>query len=226
MHYLTAVITENKPDDDILAKMLAPYDQGLEVEPYITDGYAEVKKTMKHDADGLPDDEREELLEALEKDDIGTIRYYNLKHDFMYYEDINRNGEGLSSHNPDSKWDSWHVLEKNKSFLGIDQLAQLKDIPRLTEPLLHEKFKDMAKLYGEQIAWDKVFRPGYADDHYPSLYDYICYRLPYDVIYPDGTWHEHDRRDLARNREYAKTFYATLDSFPQDYYLTLVDCHI
>ena len=230
MHYSLAVITEYMPNDEIMTAILAPYDSELKIEPYVETSYPEVKKCLQEIADEF-DDEAEELLEALEKDDIGTIRYLNLKHyDLTGFEDLNKNGEVVSTYNPNSKWDSWRVLNMNTSFLGVRQLAQLRDIPRPLETDSEietgQKFPDMNHHYREQLKWDKDFRPGWYETHYPTLYDYICYRLPLDIVKPDGTWVDYKRGHVKENREYCKEFYGILDSFPQDYWLTLVDCHI
>lgn len=230
MHYMLAVITKEKPNDEIMTDMLVPYDQNLKVEPYVESSYEELKEYFQKNSDWF--DEKDELLEALENDDIGTIRYLNLKHcnDITGIEDINKNGEAISTHNPNSKWDSWRVLDINTSFLGIQQLSQLKDILRPLEADSEietgKKFPDMNHHYREQLKWDKDFRSGWYETHYPTLFDYICYRLPYDIVFPDGSWHSYDRGGIDVNRVYCKTFYDILDGFPQDYWLTLVDCHI
>ena len=234
MHFPIAVITKDLPNDEIMTEILAPYDENLEMEPYVCASYEEVKKAMMDALDYFGED-ADELREAIEKDDIGTIRYMNLKHEDVCWEysDINKNGEGMSTRNPKSKWDYWHVYSNEFEFLGIRQFSQLKDIPRIkptdTEDDIRAKVPDMVSRYHEQLTFDEGFRKGYGSQHYPTVLDYICYRLPDAVVTPEGKWDDYSdglHKTLDSRRKICIRFYEMLDSFPQDYYLTFVDCHI
>ena len=200
MHYLLAVITKEK---DI--------SRGVEIPKRTFDNW----RYVIWDMFGI----------SIVNENRGEYRYY-----IDNVEDISKNGEAISTHNPNSKWDSWRVLDINTSFLGIQQLSQLKDMPHPLETDSEietgQKFPDMNHHYREQLKWDKDFRSGWYETHYPTLFDYICYRLPYDIVFPDGSWHSYDRGGIDVNRVYCKTFYDFLDILPQDYWLTLVDCHI
>ena len=230
MHFTLMVITKEEPNDEIMSMMLAPFDENLKVLPYVTEDYSAVKKYLYENSGYFGSDE-DELRKALDKDDIGTIRYLNLKHDKTGWEDINEKGEVISTNNPNGKWDFWCVFDWNFKFLGIRQVSQLLFIPRPLETddeiTVGQKFPEMNKYYREQLIYDKAFRQGYAEKHYPTLFDYICYRLPMEVLHPDGRWDFYgNTRDIHSSRELCKKYNEILDSYPQDYWLTLVDCHI
>ena len=237
MHYSVLVLTEESPDDAVITKMLAPFDSNRRVEPYITDSYAEVKMSMRHDADLLPSDEKAELLEALKRDDIGTIRYFNKKYDFMYYEDINKNGEGLSTYNPIAHWDAWQVGGPDCWLLNKDPLdsAPCMQLGRITRPDeadteadIMRKFEKLYGIYKSQLLFDKQFRNGYPETYYPTFYDYLCYRMPYITVSNEEGWNDfsYRRHTLEGRRESCFEIYKLLSVYPQNYWLTVVDCHI
>ncbi len=107
-HYTVAVITD---DINKLKSMLAPYDEGLEVKPYIYKTKEDIIKDYK---------ERKE--EALKRKAEGKeldkydLKYIKANSDEEFYklgiyddEQYDEDGNELSTYNPDSRWD-WYEI--------------------------------------------------------------------------------------------------------------------
>ena len=135
-HYAVAVITDNQTSVD---KLLAPYDEGIEVAPYVCrtkkqiikearDNIANLREDMKNYANN-PDEYLKDYGVYWLED--GTEKYVNppklsqyAKNKLSYekmsdeelyqqciYEDekYDNDGNELSTYNPDSKWDWYEV---------------------------------------------------------------------------------------------------------------------
>ena len=98
-HLEVAIITKEIPTPGVIEEKMSPFYQDLEVEPYVCADYATVKKELRWYADNMEEEyRRTELQTALDKDDIGTIRYYNKI--VKAYEDVDANGNAISTSNP------------------------------------------------------------------------------------------------------------------------------
>ena len=126
-HYSLLAIGFN--DEDELEKAMAPYDESLEVAPYISKTKEQIL------ADGIESyKERCEIIAAYKKDPVKAVEKYgkraksiyedrrkrgypNFKEPEKYYEwyvegeTIDENGNLLSTYNPNSKWDYYTVHE-------------------------------------------------------------------------------------------------------------------
>lgn len=107
-HYSLAVITD-EPDN--IEKMLAPYDESIEVEPYIDITKEEIIKRAEERKNSYI----EELKNGKELRDWQQ-EYLNANTDEELYqleryedEEYDENGNMLSKYNPNSKWD-WYEI--------------------------------------------------------------------------------------------------------------------
>lgn len=110
-HFTVLVVTK----DGDYEKALAPFDETLEVEPYISETKEEIiqneKVRYERYKQGLSNGENDEWFEKYNKgvdwsDDDSIIKhYYEYWSDEEHDEDYNR----LSTYNPNSKWD-WYSL--------------------------------------------------------------------------------------------------------------------
>lgn len=188
-HYTVAVITEQKPTEEQIEEILAPFDEGLSVEPYISYPYETVKEELrKNFCNPAEEPDEIEMLHALEDDDIEKIREIN--EEWNYYEDIDENGNAISTYNPNSKWDWYEIGGRWRNFLNGEKSVRLSEHPK----------------------------------------DRNCYA----VLTPDGKWHESGRMwwwgfSMASKEEqdaWPENYWKIINSFPKDYYITVVDCHI
>lgn len=107
-HYTVAVITDKIED---LERMLAPYDESIEVEPYIyktKEQLINTAKERKHNAL-----KRKEERKELDKYDLEYINantdeelYKTVTYDDKKYDE---NGNELTTYNPNSRWD-WYEI--------------------------------------------------------------------------------------------------------------------
>ena len=120
-HYLVGVVVNDISEvDDILA----PYDENMEVEPYIyrtkaqiiADGKARKEKYAK--ADNI-DDFMKAYLDAITDEE-----FYKLETDGIDNEDLDKDGNELSTYNPKSKWD-WYSI--GGRFSDGEDVIQIND---------------------------------------------------------------------------------------------------
>ena len=124
-HYTVAVITDklNK-----IGEMLAPYSENMEVEPYVD----ETKEAIINSAK----ERKERVLQRKEKgEELGKydIEYLNANTDeelykLQIYEDesYDKNGNHLTTYNPNSKWDWYEIGGRWNKILLVKE--EVKDI--------------------------------------------------------------------------------------------------
>ena len=133
MHYTVAVVT-NENDGDEIDLLLAPYDENIEVNPYIyktkeqiikdfREKVEDVKKDMEAYKKGEYDTQKyrtywlkegsdeltesvKERLEMYKKTDEEIYQWYRKNNDECPFDE---NGNELSTYNPKSKWD-WYSI--------------------------------------------------------------------------------------------------------------------
>ena len=230
-HYAVAVF--HREDQDI-NELLAPYDENIEVEPYIQYTRDEAIKEGKERYKNEPN--------------MTDADYYN-QIASMYDDDmIDDDGNLLTTYNPDSKWD-WYSIGGRFSdlletyttvsewFAGYSDSAKVKNID----------FAGSREIYDESIVeWDDImndmadtwYTKEYYQEFYDSAEDYARRNSEFNtlaVVTPDGKWHEKGRMgwfgvsnetpEAARDwdRHYRERFIDTADP---EWILTIVDCHI
>lgn len=249
-HYAVLVMSKNGGKD--IEDLLAPYNENIEVEPYVR--YTR-EEAIEH--------QRDSSLENLkywathqERDDAKEMAERCFKHimksdEELYQEmvddydgNVDADGNILSTYNPKSKWDWWSYggrwdgLLRNKEGEAVDEgYASELDLSRNKEEYkesIEWWEKNVEKRNGEM--W---YSPQYYIDFYKDKETYATIRsLPIfrSVVTPDGEWHEKGKMgwwamtsetpeeslewDLNFMERYIKP------AIENNWYLTLVDCHI
>ena len=181
-HYSVAVITKEVPTEDILNKALDPFDENLEVEPYIEYNFEEVKEEL----DGVDEDN---LKKIFEQKDIKGLILWNELHN--YYYEIDENGNALSTYNPNSKWDFWLIGGRWSRIMNGNDYMPLKEFPRVrpndTEDDLRKKFPMIASRFKDMFDLGNM-DGGILRNNSETLADYINERYSYAILTPDGVW--------------------------------------
>lgn len=227
-HFTVAVFHKNNQSVDDL---LAPYYEGLEVEPYI---WKTREEAIEYAKQWYPDYCKDKSDEECWK---------------MLAEDSKTDEEGniYSTYNPDSKWD-WY------SFGGRwAGLLKTKEGDRVDSDLMENlDFSPDEKKYQEALDfWESYvvrgetkeggfyfYKREFYQDRYRDAETYAKCMAAFTtraVVLPDGSWHEagqmgwfgvssesHDEA-LDWALHYKERF---LDTAEPDWYITIVDCHI
>ncbi len=260
-HFSLLVITKEKPTDHLLQSKLSPFDENIEVPEYISytkeqlikNQKVDIKKAMeryslyKKDPENNPINEEyynktyPRLIKAMEENDEATLYLQAIK----YYEkeEIDKNGNILSTYNPKSKWD-WYVIGGRFSGAISDEgdIIQAKDFPynKLDKdnlikdyPTEYEEYKNL--LSGKTKSF---YNLKYLNERYPTFYDYILETkttTTYAVLDEDNEWHEPgsigwfgiSSSTTEDEINWTKNYYHKfIEHLPPEYYLTVVDCHI
>ena len=199
-HYTVAVVTQEYPKDEVLEDILAPYSEHLIVAPYVCQTKAEIIKEAKEIAESI----KKRIAEGEEFTNKSVGKYINAKTDEDFYNASYSNfckydeeGNELSTYNPNSKWDWWVVGGRWDGHWDGENTLSLKD------------FVDYMK---EDVEG----------------------RRTYAVLDVNGVWHEPGKmgwwaissatdEDRANFTEKYLSFF---DGYEDDWYVTLVDCHI
>jgi len=123
-HYAVAVIHTAEQDVD---ELLAPFDEGLEVEPYVSHTKPEIIEDARERRDDyLYNLKREpgeyvpmmqwyeELIAANTDEEL-----YKAGCKYHGYDEFNENGDALTTYNPDSKWDWYSYGGRFGDFLKL-----------------------------------------------------------------------------------------------------------
>lgn len=231
-HYAVAVFHREDQDIDDL---LAPYDENIEVDPYIVYTKEEAIKYMRKRQEN--NDKTDEECWKILADD------YNMN--------VDMNGNIYSTYNPESKWD-WYVEGgrfggsiKTKYGAIVDS-ARVKDID----------FSPDKKEYGRAFRWwevvidhkepknaeEKEYKTFYSEEYLKKRYknaDMYARTMSsfgtYAVVTPDGEWHAVGEMGWwgtsSETHEEAQEWYCHykerfIDTANTDWILTVVDCHI
>lgn len=227
-HFTVAVF--HRPDQDI-ETLLAPYDENIQVEPY-------VQFTRQQAIDYA----RQHYKSMADASDEACYAYIA--------EDYKTDAEGnlLSTYNPRSKWDWWSeggrwdgMLRTAAGELNSARIADIDFTPDAQKFEAALRYWDVIvehqpKLPGEDFF--SMYNEQYYLDYYGDRDTYARYMTQfstYAVVTPDGEWYEKGRMgwwgcssetaDEAKDWEehYRERF---LDSADPDWILTIVDCHI
>ena len=225
------VITE-KGDEQSIRRLVSAFDIRLAAETRVECGYEEVKEKMEKiywSGECCDPFYADRLKEALDQDDIAEIRAVN--REIELFDDISEQGEGLEGYNPRGRLDFYGIGGGGRwgGLLNGKPDCRLADFPRIregeTESTLAGKYPI---LHGK---WRKEYegRPGS-----PGFADYLIKYASYALATPEGECHEPGteanwygpRINPPEKGIWTERFNRILDSYPQDWYVTLVDCHI
>lgn len=224
-HYEVAVITAEKPTKTMVDEIMAPFSSDYKIEPFIDAPYDVVKAELYTQLNELEEYRQKELTEALENDDIGTIRYYNKILNF--YDDVDKDGNAVSTFNQNAKWDYYQIRDEDK--LAYNQknfYIQVKDVARViwnddeedTEEELMKKFPNLV------VKWNWYLR--YSLREFDNFRDYLYVWLPGIVVMPDSSWIERENYLSETNKSWNEQYNAILDSVPGEYYMTCLNIHM
>ena len=227
-HYAVAVF--HRKDQEI-EELLAPYDEKIDVEPYIWKTRREAidyaRKYYKSAMDETDDECWEMMAEGRETDESGNI---------------------YSTYNPKSKWDWWTEGGRYSGCLTINgqevDSGRVGDIDFGVDDDEYRYALDFWDSFVEKTKTDTndeyhpMWKPEYYKERYKTRENYAKIQsqfLTYAVVTPDGEWHapgkmgwfacssESDEEWLDWCEHYKERF---IDAANPDWYLTVVDCHI
>lgn len=247
-HYTVMVIGEN------IEEILAPYDENLQVDPYINTLSDKVLAEFEH----VYNEYKNRKENGKELSEIGeyTLTRPPIREWWKRYhgEELDADGNALSTYNPDSKWDWYSVGGRwsgsliTKKQHTVDQ-AKKGDID--WDAMEQESYKDVLE------EWDRWFLPKGNKDSYAAHYnkEYVLNErkrllrvygdretyakvvgkyAPYACVDTHG-WHAPGRMgwfgsSSESNDEmeaWIKTFYKKfIEPLSDDTMITIVDCHI
>ena len=232
-HFTVAVIHR---DDQDIEDLLAPFDENLEVEPY-------VKFTRQEAIDYV----REHWLKEGEDktdDECWTMMASD------YNDNTDDEGNIYSTYNPDSKWDWYQVGGRWSGMLRLRGKNKKCDSAKISDV----SFRPSPRAYKKHLRfWDVVVEhatpePG---EEFHSFYNEEYFRKyfgdrdtyakqmtsfsTYAVITPDGVWHgkgdmgwwgmssETPEEANEWENHYLERF---IDTAEDGMNITIVDCHI
>lgn len=238
--------------EDMIEDLLAPYDENIEVEPYIY----RTKEKMIQDAKTRA----KRIKEALEKEpekklsqwdqvylDAKTDEdFYNAEKDTdgLYDED----GNELTTYNPKSKWD-WYSIGgrwgggfKTKDGEMVDY-CKVKDLDTSPDKETYDRcirfwevvIEGDTPKEGEDF--NTFYKKEYYTNRYKDKYHYARNQAAFSTfaaVTPDGQWHEQGKMgwwgmsddDGEDEDKWIEGFQKMLDEADPDYYVYMVDCHI
>ena len=249
-HYCVGVIINNTNNIEAdIEKILAPYDENLEVEPYIYKTKAELIQQAKdykicvqrrtEKADYITTEYEQSYLNAQTDEEL-----YNLWCED--YNTYNENGDELSTYNPQSKWDWWVVggrYSRKNNVLQIKDFVlyntptnkQIKHYKKCWEYLNGEiEVEDPFKEFGYELG---MFKKEYLKERYGSLDNLIkseMSNIPYAFVDENG-WYEQGKmgwfgmddatkESIDGYTKFAENYFRDVKN--QDKYIVFVDCHI
>jgi hypothetical protein len=239
-HFAVLVLHE---EDQFIEDLLAPYDENLEVEPYIKYTRIQAINKMRKDCPSLYKDKSEDEIFQEACDWFGCT--------------LDDDNNLLSTYNPHSKWDWWQVGGRFSGILPIIPTALdgyhgaeyvdsafVRHI-KWVQPLDKEKREDIIKWWNVNIEGAEgekdecfLYNPEYYKERYKDVETYIKTReLPcyHAVVTPDGIWHEPSKvgwwgctngnpsDELEWDLHFKERF---IDTAEFDWVATIVDCHI
>lgn len=230
-HYAVAVI--HRPDQ-LIGDLLAPYDENLEVKPYIRytrqSAIVYVRSYYK-DIEGKTEDELWHML----ADDYGE-------------DMVDEDGNIYSTYNPKSKWD-WYCVGGRFSdmmrCIGSDEPCNeclLCDLDVSRDEDEYQAALHFWDVYVDETEEDpevsSMFRKEYYLEYYGDRETYArrsSMFATYAVVTPDGEWHAPGdvgwwgvtTSEADEERGWYDSYYSRfIDTDDKDLLITIVDCHI
>jgi len=184
-HYRVFVI--HKPDQNY-EDLLAPYDENLEVEPYLEYTREQAIVYARKAYPNLSEGKDDEACFQLVAED--------------YPEDcVDKDGNIYSTYNPQSKWD-WYciggrfgLIDENEEEIMVKDFKNTIDMDEYNWRL---RFWDIAvegaplKENEDAVDFESIYKPEYFKERYGTRERFAEYNsrdIPYAVVTPDGEWH-------------------------------------
>ena len=243
-HYLVGVVVNDISEvDDILA----PYDEELEVEPYIYKTKAELiangkARKERYSKENDITDYMQEYLNATTDEELYQLEIEDVDADY-----IDADGNELSTYNPKSKWDWYSIGGRWNDGENVVQIKDFKlydDLDDDTIALYKRAWdsfegkselseEDTKAIFGEFRMWnDKYYL-----DRYGTCENYIkamSSNIPYAFVDANG-WYEKGQmgwfgcdnatqKSIEDYTEFAEKYFTAEEN--QNKYIVWVDCHI
>lgn len=235
-HYTVAVFTKEGQSVDCL---LEPFDENIEVEPYVRRTKEEVLKEIEKYCDEN---------EVLRKEYL-TLSDKEKMRDWARYNDFDEDGNPLSTYNPNSKWDwysvggRWDNLLKTKNGEYVNECL-VKDLDLTPNKEEYDKAIRFWELViehqpleeGEEMPFN-LYKEEYYVERYGTKENYAkksAMFSTYAVLTPDGEWHEPGQMGWwgmsHASQEDEKLWDEAYENFLKEadpnWTITIVDCHI
>jgi len=195
-HFCVAVIVD-EPTEEAVEKVLAPYDENMEVEPYLDKTKAEIIKDGKNYKARILKNMKEnpnyELTEYGRKylDCETDEDFYNLeKEDYSLFDE---EGNSLTTYNPNSKWDWWTLWGRfgtDGTFMRVEDVKlEKEDADPTAYAREWEIFVEGAEKTEEEEDLWTMWKPQYYIERYGNKETYIKIRsleFPYAFVDKDG----------------------------------------
>jgi hypothetical protein len=216
-HFSLAVFTKTRKQS--IEKLLAPYDEGIKVAPYVRQTKAQIIQEAKADLQQTFDGPYSEWQKDPKKYEAectnpGHIKFLKKIPGYMKWTDediyqdavkdckdrLTENGDLLSIYNPKSKWDWYEIGGRWSDFL-LPKAKKNGDKPKrcniaLVSDLDFEAMRkhelDELTPY-EKAMTNSLCKEEYMRKRYPTEEEYIKRSTAfhtYAVVTPDGIWHE------------------------------------
>lgn len=231
-HYTVGVIipkfVKEHAIETYLDKMLAPFNENLEVEPYIAytkDKLVEMYKEYK------------DSMKKRGNDDIISFEEYS--EDYAGYG-LDEEGNALSRYNPDSKWD-WYVIGGRWDGLIETKNSEQVNYARIKDILFEKQFDDLQlanlkKDYEKLLKEGDFYIPEYYQKRYPTFESYVKSMdfSTYALLDEEGTWHEAGKMGWFgassstpdEQKDFEDRYMDIINAQDKDNWLVVVDCHI
>jgi hypothetical protein len=252
-HYCVGVIVEDIDNFEAeIEEILAPYDENLEVKPYLYKTKAQIieeakqlvpiiKKKIEEDPKyQIVDTYREQILAAVTDEDFYQAMY---DEDYKYDEE----GNQLTTYNPKSKWDWYQIggrFRHEEDSVQIKNFKLYDEMDEETKRKYHrvwENFligvKNPEELEKDVFGEFRFWKDSYYIDRYGTCENWIkqvTSNLPYAFVDKNG-WYEQGKmgwfgcddatkESIEDYTTFAETYFA--DPANQEKYIVWVDCHI
>lgn len=250
-HYLVGVIVDDISNiESEVEKILAPYNENMEVEPYIYKTKAEIiaegRASKEEYSHRDSKDIKDWMKPYLEAHTDGQL--YRLEIEGVAKKDIDKNGNLLSTYNPNSKWD-WYSI--GGRWDDENNVVQIKDFKLYDDSVSAEtialyikawnSFEGKYKLSEEEekVIFDgfRLYNDKYYLDRYGTCDNYIkamLSRIPYAFVDANG-WYEKGQmgwwgcdnatqESIEDYTKFAEKYFTAEEN--QNKYIVWVDCHI
>lgn len=235
-HYTVAVFTTK---DQSVEDLLAPYDENMKVTPYVRNTKEEILKEIERYCD-KDHDLKEKYSKLSDQEKIAN---------WTGYEIFDKEGNPLTTYNPNSKWDwyvtggRWSGLLKTKDGQQVDSCL-VKDLELTPD----KKEYDEAIRFWELVVEEQPLKDGeekplnwYKKEYYLERYgtkeNYAnkqCQLSTYAVLMPDGLWYEPGEMGwfglsgatTDQEKEWDENYHKFFEQAEDDWTITIVDCHI
>lgn len=247
-HFSVGVICESLND---VERLLAPYDENIEVEQYVSRTKAEIIEEGKNVKRRLLADDKDEYTS-----DEWALKYLSAETDEDFYNaeryadsEYDKDGNELTTYNPKSKWD-WYSIggrwsgelrlkEEDEDRYSYCDGAKIKDIDFSPDK---EKYDECYKWWKEKVEgsdeeWDSFYKKSYFTERYRDAEEYATRSARFTtfaLVTPDGEWHEQGEMGWfgcstetpEEAREWDEQYISFIENADPEYYFVMVDCHI